>query len=113
MGAQPFRFATLEPLSVYPTQTYVPSGNGVCLMPEVHQVAASPTALSHGEPSATHFTVPQPFQEYCGAYSFQHLAESNLIPQASLHGGEGSSFPGSALHNDTVESGSVLGILMW
>ena len=56
-------------------------------MPGVHWVAAPPTALSYGEPPATHLTVPQPFQQYGGAYSLEGLAKSHLIPLPSLNGG--------------------------
>ena len=44
------------------------------------------------------------------AYSFGGLAESNLIPPPSLHGGEGSSVSGLVPSDDTVNSESVLGI---
>ena len=38
------------------------------------------------------------------------LAESHAIPLPSLHGGEGSSFPGLVPSNDTVNSESAVGI---
>ena len=51
--------------------------------------------------------MPQPFG---GAYSLGGSIESHLIPLPSLHGGEGSSFPGLVPSDDAVNSDSVLGI---
>ena len=73
-------------------------------------MAAPSTALSSGEPSATQSAVLQPFQQYGGAKGFGGLAESIPIPLPSLHGEEGSSFPGLVPSNDTVNSESVEGI---
>ena len=63
-----------------------------------------------GKPLATHLDVHQPFQQYGGTCSFGSSAETYLIPLPSLHCGEGSSFPGSAESNDTVNSESVVGV---
>ena len=60
-------------------------------------------------PPATQAAVLQPFQLYGGAYRFGGLAESHPIPSPSLHGGEGSSFPGLVPSNDTVNSESMVG----
>ena len=66
--------------------------------------------MSRGEPFATQSAVPQPSHLYPGAYSFGGLAESQLIPPPSLHGGEGSSFPGLVPSNDMVNSESAMSI---
>ena len=54
--------------------------------------------------------VPHPSHLYGGAYSSGDLAESYLILLPSLHGGEGSSFPGLVPSDDTVNSESAMGI---
>ena len=59
---------------------------------------------------ATQSAVPQPSHLYGGAYSFGGLAEIQPIPLPSLHGGEGSSFPGLVPSDDTVNSKSAMGI---
>ena len=110
LGAQLLGFAPLQPLGVYPWQAYVKPGDGHWATPGIHRVAASFTTLSRGEPYATQSAVPQPSHLYGGAYSFGGLAESQLIPPPSLHGGEGSSFPGFVPSSDTVDSESVIGI---
>ena len=63
-----------------------------------------------GEHYAAPSAVPQQSHLYDGAYSFGGLAESYPIPLPSLHGGEGSSFPGLVPSNDTVDSESVMGV---
>ena len=77
----------------------------------------NPLELTHGrhmcnlvQPPATQSAGLQPFQLYCGAYSVGSLAESHPIPPSSLHGGEGSSFPGLFPLNDTVNFESAVGI---
>ena len=45
-----------------------------------------------------------------GHTAFGALAESHLVLQPSLHGGEGSSFPGLVPSDDMVNSESVVGI---
>ena len=87
-----FGVCELQLFGVYPCQAYVPPSDGMWATPGVHQVAAPSTARSQGEPPATHLTVPQPFQQYGGAYKFGSLVDSHLIPTLSLHGGKGSSF---------------------
>ena len=62
------------------------------------------------EPSATQSAVPQASHLYGGAYSFGGLAESHPIPPPSLHVGEGASFPGLVISDNTVNSESVMGI---
>ena len=95
----------------------MPPGDGLWPMPGVHLVAALPTTSSRWEPHAIHLTVPQPFQQYGGAFRFGGLAENHLIPLPSLHGGEGSSFLCNAPPNDMVNTESVVGlnlvILRW
>ena len=76
----------------------------------MHRVAAPSAALSRGKLPATQSAVLQPFQLYFGAYSFQGLAESHLIPLPSLQGGEGSSFLDLVPCSDMVNSESVVGI---
>ena len=76
------------------------------------------TALSGGKPHATQLAVPQPFQLYGGAYSFGGLEKSHPIPPPSLHGGEGSSFPGLIPSDDTWSTLNLqwalnLVILVW
>ena len=63
-----------------------------------------------GEPSATHSAVPQPSNMFGGAYSLGGSVECHLIPLPSLHGGEGSSFPGLVLSDDVGDSEYVMGI---
>ena len=48
--------------------------------------------------------------EYVGTYSFGVTGESHLILPPSLHGEEGSSFPGLVTPNDAVNSKSVVGM---
>ena len=110
LGAQPLGFAPLQPLGIYPWQAYVQLGDGHQPTSGMHRVAAPSIALSREEPYATLSAVPQPSHLYDGAYSFGALAESHPIPPHSLHGGEGSSFPGLGLSDDTVNSESVMGI---
>ena len=76
----------------------------------MHRVVAPSTTLSRGEPYAIQSAVPQPAHLYGGAYRFGGLTESHLIPLPSLHGGEGSSFPGLLPSNDTVNSESAMGV---
>ena len=85
-------------------------GDGHWPTPSMHRVAAPSTTLSRGEPSATQSAVPKPSHLYGGAYSFGGLAESHTIPLPSLHGREGSSFPGLVPFDITVNSESVMGI---
>ena len=108
LWAQPLGFAPLQPHGVYPWQAYVQPGDGHWPTPSMHRVAAPSTTLSRGEPSATQSAVPQPYHLYGGAYRFGGLAESHWIPPPSLHGGEGSSFPGLVPSNDTVDSESAM-----
>ena len=65
-----------------------------------------PTALSQGEPPATHLTIPKPFEQYGTFVAWQ----SHLIPPHSLHGREGCTFPASVPSDDTVNSKSVAGV---
>ena len=46
MGPQPFGFAPLQPLGVYPWQAYVQPGDGHWPIPGMHRVAAPSTMLS-------------------------------------------------------------------
>ena len=107
-GAQPFGFAPLQPVGVYPWQLYVQPGDGHWPTPGMHRVVAPSTILSRGESYAAPSAVPQPSHLYGGTYSFGGLAESHLIPMPSLHGGEGSSFPGLVPSSDTVDSESAM-----
>ena len=85
-------------------------GDGHYPTPVMHRVAAPSTTLSRGRLSAAQSAVPQPSHLYHGAYSFGGLAEIHPIPLPSLHGEEGSSFPGLIQSDDMVNSESVLGI---
>ena len=51
-----------------------------------------------------------PFQQYGEAYSFEDMAESHPIPPPSLHGREGSSFPGLTAPDDMVNSESLVSV---
>ena len=78
-------------------------------IPGMHQVAASSTALSRG----SLMVLSQLFCSHScnmSAYRLGSLAESHPILPPFLYGGEGSSFPGLASPNDTVNSESVVGI---
>ena len=66
--------------------------------------------IEWAEPYGTPSAVPQPSHLYGGVYSFGGFAESYPIPLPSLHGGQGSSFPGSVPSDDMVNSESVMGI---
>ena len=110
MGAQPLGFASLQPFGVYPWQAYVQPGDGHWSMPGIHRVAAPSATFCRGEPPATHSAVSQPSHLLGGAYSLGGSVESHLIPLLSLHGGEGSSFPGLVPSDDMVNSKSVMGI---
>ena len=72
--------------------------------PGMHRVAAPSTTFSMGEPYATQSAVPQPPHLYGGVYSFGGLAVSHSISLPSMHGGEGSSFPGLVPPDDMVIS---------
>ena len=73
---------------------------------------AAPSTASHGGILCSHSTstVPQPFHLYGGAYSSGGLVANHLIPQPSLCGGEGSSFPACVPVIDMVDSEFVMGI---
>ena len=61
MGAQALGFAPLQPFGAYPWQAYVQPGSGHQPITGMHRVAALSTALSMGEPPATHSPVLKPF----------------------------------------------------
>ena len=109
LGAQPLGFAPLQPFGAYPWQAYVQLGDGHGPPPGMHRVASPSTTLSRREPSATQSAVSRPSHLYGEAYIFGGLAELP-IPPPSLHGGEGSSFPGFVPSNATVNSESAMGI---
>ena len=73
-------------------------------------MATPSTDYSRREPSATQSAVFQLLQQYGGTYSFEGLTDSYPIPPHSIHGGEGSSFPGLVPPDNTVNSESVVGI---
>ena len=110
MGAQPLRFAPLQPFGVYPWQAYVQPDDGYWSTPGMHRVAAPSAILSMGQPSATQSAVPQPSHLYGGTYSLGCSAESHTIPPPSLNDRERSSFPGLVPSDDVVNSKSVMGI---
>ena len=110
LGAKQLGFAPLQPLGLYLWQAYVQPGNGHWPTPGLHRVAVASTTLSRGSLLLLNLAVPQSSHLYGGAYSFGGLAESHLIPLPSLHGGEGSSFPGRIPSNYTVNSKSAMGI---
>ena len=109
MGAQLLGFAPLQPFGVYPWQAYVQPGDGHWSTSGMHRMAA-PSTVWVGEPSATHSVVPQPSHLFGGAYSLGGSVESHLIPPPSLHGCEGSTFPGLVPSDDAGDSESVNGI---
>ena len=109
LGAQLLGFTSLQPLSLYPWQAYVQHGDGHQPTPGMCRVATTSTMLNRGEPYATPSAVSQPSHLYGGAYNFWGMAEHPILPP-SLHGGEGSSFPGLVPSNDSVYSESVMGI---
>ena len=82
-------------------------GDGHQSTPGMHRVAAPTATVGRVEPSATHLAVPQPIG---GVYSLGGSIESHLIPPPSLHGGEGSSFPGLVLSDDVVNPDSVMAV---
>ena len=56
------------------------------------------------------FSCPTAIPSIYGAQCSWGLAESHQIPLPSLHGGEGSLFPGFVPPNGMVNSGSVVGV---
>ena len=71
-------------------------------------MAVPSTCWSRREPYAAQSGVIQPFHEQGGAYHFGGSAEIHPIPLPSLHGGEGSSFPGLVPPSDMVNYKSVV-----
>ena len=109
-GAQPLGFAPLQPLGVYPWQAYVQPGDGHWPTPSMHRVAASSSALSRGSLLLLNLLFPSHPIYMVGHTALGGLAESHPIPLPSLHGGEGSSFPGLVPFDDMVNSESAMGI---
>ena len=62
------------------------------------------------DPPAIHLTVPQPFQQYGGTYSFRGLAGSHQSLCLPYSVRKSLAFPGSAPPNDSVNSESVVGV---
>ena len=110
LGAQPFGFAPLQPPGVYPWQAYVQPGEGHWSTRGMHRVAAPSTTLSRGSLNATQSAVSHHLIYMVGHTALGGLVESHPIPPPSLHGGEGSSFPGLVPSNDTINSESAMGI---
>ena len=112
MGAQLFQFVPQQPWRGHTLQAYVHPGDGMKPMPGMHWVAAPSYASSKG--ILCYSAVLQP---YGGAYSSGSLAESHPIPLLSLHGREGSSFPGLAPPDDIVTLNQLwiwnLVIMVW
>ena len=92
-GAQLLGFAPLQAFAAYPWQAYVQPGGDHLPTPGMHAVAAPSTSFSRGEPFATHSAVPS-HPIYMVGHTALGAWQSHLIPLPSLHGGEGSSFPG-------------------
>ena len=89
----------------------MPPGVAPWPTPGVYQVADPSTTKSRHVSFIPLIQLsPQPLHLYGGAYSFGDPAENQPIPPSSLHGEEGSSFPGFVPFNDTVDSKSVVGI---
>ena len=85
----------------------MPPSDGLWPTPSVHCVTAPPTAWSQREHVVTHLTIPQQFHSYGEAYSYGGFIEHDQIPHTSLHSNEGSSLPGYASPNDSINSESV------
>ena len=75
-GGQPLRSRHPQSFSVYPWQAHVHPGDCLWSMPDIQRVVAPPTASGRGHPAA-HLAVIQPFQQYCGAYSFGESQSPN------------------------------------
>ena len=84
-------------------------GEGHWPTPGMYRLAAPSTTLSRGALCYSS-AVSQPSHLYGGPYSFGDLAESHLIPPPSLHGGEGSSFPGLVPSVNMANFESAMGI---
>ena len=106
MGAQQLGFAPLQPLQAYPWQAYVHPSDGHLPMPGMHGVTGPSTALCRGSIMLLNCAPAIPLIWWI--YSFGGSAVSHLMPLPSLHGRDGSSFPG--LSAADVNSESVVGI---
>ena len=109
--AQLLGLASLQPFGFYPwhghmcNMVMVIGPRLVCiewLLPPLPWVGGSLQLLLSA--------VPQPSHLYGGAYSLGGLAECHPIHPPSLHGGEGSSFPGLVPSDDMVDCESVMGV---
>ena len=108
LGAQLLGFAPLQPLRVYAWQAYVQPGDSHQPTPGMHRVAAPSTTLSRGSLMLlSHLFPGHPI--YMVGYTALG-AWQRVTDPPSLHGGEGSSFPGLVPSNDKVNSESVVGI---
>ena len=109
MGAQPLGFAHLQPFGACTWQAYVQPGDGHQPTLGMHRVAAASTTSSSGSLLLLNQLLPSQT-----IYMMGHTAlgawQGHPIPLPSLHGGEGSSFPGLVPSNDMVNSESVMGI---
>ena len=87
---------------VYPLQAYMPPDNGLCPMSGVYLVAAPPTALSRGNIMLLNQLYPSYSSNMVGHTTLGTQQSPSPLP--SLHGSEGSLFPGSAPSIDMVNS---------
>ena len=109
MGAQPLEFAPLQPFGAYPCQAYVWPGDGHQLTPGMHRVAAPSGVLSRGSLMLLSQLFPSHLNDMVG-HTALGAWQSHRIPLPSLHGEEGSPFPGLVPSDDMIDSESLVGI---
>ena len=109
MGTQPLGSAPLQLFGAYPWQAYVQPGNGHQPTPGMHRLAVPSTTLSRGSLMLLNQVSPSHSKYMVGHTTFGAW-QSHLIALPSLHGGEGSSFPGLLPSDDIVNSESVVAI---
>ena len=84
-------------------------GDGHWPTPGMHRVSTSSTPLSRGSLMLLNQLFPS-HPIYIVGHTSLEAWQSHLIPLPSLHGGEGSSFPGFVPSYDMIDSESAMGI---
>ena len=110
MGLICWDFAPLNPFGSYPWQAYVQPGSGYQPTPGMHRVAAPSTAFSRWRSLLLLSQLYSGHSNYMVGHSAFGAWQSHPTPPPSLHGGEGSSFPGLVLSNAMVTTESVVSI---
>ena len=90
---------------------YVQPGDGHWPTPRMHRLAVPYTTLSRWSLMLLNLLFPNHPIYMVGHTALGPWQRVTPIPQPSLHGGEGSYFPGLVPSDDTVDSESVMGII--